>query len=584
VASLGEDDVTLSGGSASFADKNVGSDKTVTASGFSLSGDDKANYALGTIGTATASITKRSVTGSFTAADKVYDGTAAASITGRSLSGVVGEDDVTLSGGSASFADKNVGSDKTVTASGFSLWRRRQGQLQRSARSGRDGFDHEAFGDRVVHRPPTRCTTGRRQRRSPGRSLTGVLGEDDVTLSGGSASFADKNVGSDKTVTASGFSLSGDDKANYALGTIGTATASITKRGITATFTVAPKVFDGKTGAEITGASLAGVLDGDEVSIDAREAVATFLTSDPGKDKAVSATGFKLAGKDAGNYDLTTQRASADIVSAADTIAPGAPKITSGPKTSVSSPTATFVIEPAEGGGTLECRVDGGDWRPCSGGSTSDVVNGLKPGDHTFEVRQTDAAGNVSETASWRWTVVAQPAVVEGSPRTVASSSAAPQPLTLANLRVTAPCVSNAELGTRLLPGRKPFVLSYTLSRQAKVMVTIARRNPSMARKSCTAKKMIRKAGNYEDMAVGELPGETGDNAQRVGSARIAAAPLAKMAVDQKSSAGANTIAISPLLQGRKLRPGTYRVLAYAVAADGARTPLAKTVFRVLGK
>jgi hypothetical protein len=62
--------------------KNVGSDKTVTASGFSLEGDDKANYALGTIGTATASITKRSVTGSFTAADKVYDGTAAASITG----------------------------------------------------------------------------------------------------------------------------------------------------------------------------------------------------------------------------------------------------------------------------------------------------------------------------------------------------------------------------------------------------------------------------------------------------------------------------------------------------------------------
>jgi endonuclease/exonuclease/phosphatase family metal-dependent hydrolase len=54
------------------------------------------------------------VTGS-TAQNKVYDGTTAATITGASLVGVIGADNVTLSGG-GSFNDKNVGTNKPVTA------------------------------------------------------------------------------------------------------------------------------------------------------------------------------------------------------------------------------------------------------------------------------------------------------------------------------------------------------------------------------------------------------------------------------------------------------------------------------------
>jgi len=61
------------------------------------------------------------VTGSFTAANRVYDGTTAATITGRSLSGVIGTEDVSLSGGTATFADKEVGTGKIVTGTGFTL-------------------------------------------------------------------------------------------------------------------------------------------------------------------------------------------------------------------------------------------------------------------------------------------------------------------------------------------------------------------------------------------------------------------------------------------------------------------------------
>src|SRR4029079_4858953 len=75
---VGTDDVALEI-TALFDDRNVGTDKTVTGS-LSLSGDDRASYAL-TSGRATtkASITAKTVTGKFTAADKLYDGTNAAS-------------------------------------------------------------------------------------------------------------------------------------------------------------------------------------------------------------------------------------------------------------------------------------------------------------------------------------------------------------------------------------------------------------------------------------------------------------------------------------------------------------------------
>jgi hypothetical protein len=68
----------------------------------------------------TADITALSVTGSFTAANKVYDGTTAATIATRSLSGASGGDVVSLSGGTTTFASANVGT-WTVTGTSFTL-------------------------------------------------------------------------------------------------------------------------------------------------------------------------------------------------------------------------------------------------------------------------------------------------------------------------------------------------------------------------------------------------------------------------------------------------------------------------------
>src|SRR5439155_7052922 len=85
------------------------------------SGADAGNYALDSVGTTTANITALRITGSFTADNKQYDGNATAAVLTRSLSGTIGADVVSLTGGTATFADKNVGNGKTVTLTGASL-------------------------------------------------------------------------------------------------------------------------------------------------------------------------------------------------------------------------------------------------------------------------------------------------------------------------------------------------------------------------------------------------------------------------------------------------------------------------------
>src|SRR5262249_19609224 len=102
------DDVSLSGGTATFASKTVGTGKTVTATGLSLSGLDAGNYQLAsTSATALADITARSLTVSATGVNKAYDGSTSATVT-LSDNRVAG-DSLTTSYASASFADKNVG-------------------------------------------------------------------------------------------------------------------------------------------------------------------------------------------------------------------------------------------------------------------------------------------------------------------------------------------------------------------------------------------------------------------------------------------------------------------------------------------
>ena len=111
--------MTDSDTSATFADKNVGTGKTVTVSGITISGADAGNYTFNASATTTADITARALTVTATGVNKVYDGTTTATVTlsDNRVAGDVLADSYTT----ASFADKNVGTGKTVTVSGITI-------------------------------------------------------------------------------------------------------------------------------------------------------------------------------------------------------------------------------------------------------------------------------------------------------------------------------------------------------------------------------------------------------------------------------------------------------------------------------
>lgn len=77
--------------------------------------------------------------------------------------------------------------------------------------------------------------------------------------------------------------------------------------------------------------------------------------------------------------------------------------ITSGPTGTVSSTTADFGFTSSESGSTFECRLDNGSWSACTPPKN---YTGLSNGQHVFEVRARDAAGNTDPTpVSRTWTV-----------------------------------------------------------------------------------------------------------------------------------------------------------------------------------
>src|SRR5439155_19552801 len=174
---------------------------------------DGANYSANSTASTTADITKATVTALITADSKIYDGTTAATIATRALSGVIGSEDVSLSGGTATFASKTVGTAKTVTATGLSLSGADLANYQLASSSATTTAD-------ITGRALLVSATGVNKAYDGTSSASATLTDnrvagDSLSASYSSASFASKTVGTAKTVNVSGISISGTDAANY---------------------------------------------------------------------------------------------------------------------------------------------------------------------------------------------------------------------------------------------------------------------------------------------------------------------------------------------------------------------------------
>ncbi len=278
-----------------FTTPSVGTNKTVSVA---LTGSSAGNYSYTSIPNLTASITQRALTYSGTpvAASRVYDGTLTTSVTGITLSGVVASDiySVTVSG---LFADKNVGTGKAVTsvlsgskAGNYSL--APMGGLTADITAASLAVTGVTAMNKVYNATAA-ATLG-------GTAAISVFGTDKVILGGtGSGVFSDKNVGTGKVVTVSGYTISGADAGNYSLVQPAGLTANITQLALTLTGTpvAASRVYDGTLATTISGASLAGVLSGDSVGLGG-------LFADPNVGTAKPVT-LAMTGTDGGNYSIT---------------------------------------------------------------------------------------------------------------------------------------------------------------------------------------------------------------------------------------------------------------------------------------
>jgi hypothetical protein len=184
-------------------------------------------------GSVAVDISKKVITGNFTADNKVYDGGTSADVLARSLAGVIGADDVSLTAGTATFANKNVADGKPVTLAGATLIGAQAGNYSLTSVNTTTAniTPKSIVGDFTAN---AKVYDGTTSAFVATRIVTPSAG-DTLALIGGTATFADKNVGTGKTVTLAGATLAGGDAGNYSLASVNTTTANITAAPLTIT-------------------------------------------------------------------------------------------------------------------------------------------------------------------------------------------------------------------------------------------------------------------------------------------------------------------------------------------------------------
>jgi filamentous hemagglutinin family protein len=312
------DSLSITAGSGTFADKNVGTGKIVTVAGLTFGGTDAGNYDLPLAAvTTSANITPKPITAvtAITAQDKVYDGNTSATLNTASASfaGLILGDALTVASAIGNFADKNAGTGKTVNITGLTL----------------GGADLSNYS--LVSSTSTTTANITKLRLT---SLSGITAEnktydrtdaatldvsaasfggkvtgDSLSITAGTGTFANRNVGTAKTVTIAGLTFGGTDAGNYDLPLAAvTTSANITPKDITAVTGILAddKVYDGNTSATLNSGSavFAGLIAGDTLTV--ASATGNFVDKNVGTGKQVNVTGLTLGGAALSNYNLVS--------------------------------------------------------------------------------------------------------------------------------------------------------------------------------------------------------------------------------------------------------------------------------------
>ena len=293
---IGLDEVSLTGGTAAFVDKNVGTSKVVTVTGLNLIGADADNYMVDIAVTVSANIIPALLTVTATAYNKVYDGTTSAGATPTIASGSL------VAGDTAAFNEtyntKSVGTSRTLTAAG-------------SVNDGNGGKNYvvtfatsnmgqiTARAITVTAATNTKTYDGTTSATATPTITSGSL------VAGDTAAFTEtsdtKNAGTGKTLTATGSVSDGNGGKNYVVTFATSNMGQITARAITVTAATNTKTYDGTTSATATPTITSGSL----VAGDTAAFTETFDTKNAGTGKTLTATGSVNDGNGGENYVVT---------------------------------------------------------------------------------------------------------------------------------------------------------------------------------------------------------------------------------------------------------------------------------------
>ncbi len=310
------DVLSLSASGVFTAGKNVGNGLAIELQSLLLAGADAGNYVLdSSTGSATASITPRTLQVAYTGGSRAYDGTTAAPVQGT-LGGLIGGDNVTLGQTAVFSGGKNVGDNKAISVTDIVLAGADAGNYRSDTTTASttgsitprdiviDGLSATAVSR--VYDGTTAVAVDLVAAAGVAPREGDLIAGDEVTVSVPDAgqtvgTMADKHVGTGKAVVINGLGLSGADAANYRIVGVDGVTVDITPRALTAVWTGVDKVYDGTAGATANG-SAGGIVAGDVLTL-----VASGVF-DAGKNAgtglAITLQSALLGGADAGNYTL----------------------------------------------------------------------------------------------------------------------------------------------------------------------------------------------------------------------------------------------------------------------------------------
>lgn len=321
-------DVELAGAvTGTYADKNAGKDKEVTFQNLALTGTGAKNYTIKKargVGTIAPKQLTLDLVGS-TRFNKTYDGNANVTQsltkgTHYTLTGfVTGEGTgIELASSTGTYTDKNVAADKAVTFGGLTLT---------GAGAGNYTLDKTALTGigTIARRALTLGAVAAQTKTYDGNTLADtskfraalnnvVAGEENsVKATATGAAYNSKNVAAASAIDYTGVALSGAEAGNYSLAaTTAQGTGTITKRALTVdTVAAQSKTYDGTTAADTSKfqATLGNFVAGEEGSVAATAAGATYNDKNVAGANKVGYTGLALTGAGAGNYTLAATTA-----------------------------------------------------------------------------------------------------------------------------------------------------------------------------------------------------------------------------------------------------------------------------------